>query len=212
MYLENIPPNPKALIILAHGAGAPMDSPFMEAFAQQLAAVGVSVVRFEFPYMQERRTQGRKRPPDRQPVLLDCWREVVSRYAQGLPLFIGGKSMGGRMATVLASEDLPIKGVVALGYPFHPPGKPDRLRTEHLARMGCPALVVQGERDPFGRREEVEHYQLPSSLQVHWIPQGDHDLQPPKRSGLSAEGNLGLAVTAVKEFIETCLEQDMSPG
>jgi len=209
MYLENFSQNPKALILLAHGAGAPMDSPFMEEFARRLARVGVSVVRFEFPYMQERRTLGRKRPPDRQPVLLECWREAVSRYAHAQPLFIGGKSMGGRMATVLASEELPVKGVVALGYPFHPPGKPDRLRTDHLAQMRSPALVVQGERDPFGRRDEVSHYMLPPFLQVCWIPQGDHDLQPPKRSGLPYEENLALAATAVKEFIEKCLGQDV---
>src|SRR5690606_41681471 len=110
MYLENFSEQSKALMILAHGAGAPMDSPFMEDFTKRLVGKGISVVRFEFPYMGERRTLNRKRPPDRQPVLLECWRQMVSRYAHVQPLFIGGKSMGGRMATILAAEDLPIKG------------------------------------------------------------------------------------------------------
>lgn len=205
MYLENFSEQSKALMILAHGAGAPMDSPFMEDFTKRLVGKGISVVRFEFPYMGERRTLNRKRPPDRQPVLLECWRQMVSRYAHVQPLFIGGKSMGGRMATILAAEDLPIKGVVALAYPFHPPGKPDRLRIDHLGQMRCPALVVQGERDPFGRPEEVAYYELPSFLQVQWIPQGDHDLQPPKRSGLSYGENLDLAVASVNGFVDRCI-------
>lgn len=127
----------KGCLILAHGAGAPMDSGFMDEMAQRLAALGVAVVRFEFPYMAERRVTGGKRPPNPQKVLLECWREV---YRQVRPLVagklaVGGKSMGGRMASLLADE-LGADALVCLGYPFYAVGKPEKPRVEHLAEIG----------------------------------------------------------------------------
>ncbi|HAC28195.1 MAG TPA: alpha/beta hydrolase, partial [Marinobacter hydrocarbonoclasticus] len=127
----------KAVMILAHGAGAPMDSLFMELLAEALAGQGIESVRFEFPYMVKRREDGRKRPPDRQPALLAAFEDQVSLAREELgsqvPLLVGGKSMGGRMATLLAAGKFrDIDGVACYGYPFHPPGKLDRWRTDHL--------------------------------------------------------------------------------
>lgn len=200
--LTNGPIETGPILILAHGAGAPMDTPFMTFFAEGLGAAGIGVIRFEFPYMAARRTDGKKRPPDRAPKLLDTWREIVGRYS-GRDVFIGGKSMGGRMATLLASEDPEeaIKGVICLGYPFHPPGKPEKLRVEHFPDIRAPVLICQGERDSFGKRDEVKAMALPESFDLHWCPDGDHDLKPRKASGLTAEENWRAAVAAVADFI-----------
>ena len=200
-YLINQAAQPiQSHVILAHGAGAMMDSPFMESIATELAVNNIQVSRFEFPYMAKRRLDGKKRGPDTQKVLLNTWREVIADQASDLPLFIGGKSMGGRMASLVA--DAPdVTGVICLGYPFHPPGKPDRLRTEHLEGMRCPTLIVQGERDTFGRREEVVGYDLATSIQLAWAPDGDHSLKPRKKSGFSEADNFKLAVDAMVSFI-----------
>lgn len=191
-----------ATLILAHGAGAPMDSPFMQQMAELLAARGLAVGRFEFPYMASRRANGGRRPPDRQPVLLDCWRQVhaLVRLQVAGPLAIGGKSMGGRMASLLADE-LGAAALVCLGYPFHPPGKPDKLRTEHLAQLATPALIVQGERDPFGGREEVAGYALASTIQLHWLTAADHDFKPLRSSGLTQELQLQDAARATADWL-----------
>lgn len=185
-------------LIFAHGAGAPMDSPFMQSIVQLLVARGLVVVRFEFPYMAQRRETGGRRPPDRQPVLLDCWRQVYSIVRQqttGL-LALGGKSMGGRMASLLADE-LKADALVCLGYPFHPPGKPESLRTEHLQALRTPTLIVQGERDPFGRRDEVVGYDLSSAIRLHWLAAADHDFKPLKRAGVTQEQHLACAADAI---------------
>ncbi len=201
MYLENKPARPRALFLFAHGAGAPMDSEFMNAFSGGLCANDIAVVRFEFPYMGRRRLDGRKRPPDRAPQLLQCWREVIADHAGVLPLVIGGKSMGGRMATLIAAEQVPVRAVVCLGYPFHPPRRPERLRTEHFRHIQRPVLILQGERDPFGSRGEVASYGLPESVAVHWLPAGNHDWLPPKRAAFSAEDNMSMAVDQATAFI-----------
>ena len=147
------PENASRTIALAHGAGAGMDSPFMQFFADGLDDHGVRAARFEYPYMAARGASGKQKPPDREPVLRKTWLEVVKLLgADGLVL--GGKSMGGRVASLVADEG-GVAGLVCLGYPFHLVGKPDRLRVEHLAAIKTPALIVQGERDPFGGREEV---------------------------------------------------------
>lgn len=186
-------------LVLAHGAGAAMDSPFMDYFADALAAKGVRVARFEFPYMQRRRAEGGRRPPDRQPVLLDHWRAVIEHL--GTPrLAIGGKSMGGRMASLIADE-VGAAGLVCLGYPFHPPGKPEKLRTEHLLDLSTPALFVQGSRDPFGTEEEVPEFGLPAGIAFHWCPDGNHDLTPRKKSGLTREQNWDGAIDAIVAFL-----------
>lgn len=189
------------VFLFAHGAGAPMDSDFMKAVAELLAERGVSVARFEFPYMASRRGGGKKRPPDRQPRLLEAFREAAAEAGGLHRVFLGGKSMGGRMATLLAAEE-PCRGVVCFGYPFHPPGKPERLRTEHLETMTVPTLICQGERDPFGRREEVAGYQLSPAITLHWLEDGDHDLKPRKASGRTHEQNLREAVEAAAKAVK----------
>jgi predicted alpha/beta-hydrolase family hydrolase len=145
-------------IALAHGAGAAMDAPFMTAVAHGLADHGFRVARFEFPYMAIRRESGKKKPPDREPVLRATWLQVIELLGRE-GLVIGGKSMGGRIASLVA-DDAGVAGLVCLGYPFHPVGKPDRLRVEHLAAIKTPMLIVQGERDPFGCRDAVDGYTL----------------------------------------------------
>ena len=170
------------ILVLAHGAGAPMDSPFMTGVTERLAAMGHRVARFEFPYMARRRAEGTKRPPDRQPILLDSWRKVIGHLGGAENVVIGGKSMGGRMASLIAAE-MPVRGLLCLGYPFHPPGKPEKTRTEHLAALDVPGLILQGTRDPFGRPDEIAAYQLSDRTTVHWIEDGDHDLKPRKSSG-----------------------------
>jgi predicted alpha/beta-hydrolase family hydrolase len=192
----------QATLILAHGAGAPMDSDFMQAIAALLAARGVAVARFEFPYMAQRRIDGRKRPPNPQGVLLDCWREVY-REVRGQvsgPLAIGGKSMGGRMASLLADE-LQADALVCLGYPFHPPGKPEKPRVAHLAELRTPTLIVQGERDPFGGPERVAGYVLPAAIHLHWLEAADHDFSPLKSTGLTQAGHLATAADAMAAFL-----------
>lgn len=193
------PVRAKLTLALAHGAGAPMDSAFMDAIADALAAAGIRVVRFEFPYMARRRDDGKRRPPDRQPVLLDTWRRVIGELGAGR-LAIGGKSMGGRMASLIADE-IGVAALVCLGYPFHPPGKPDRLRTEHLTALRTPTLIVQGERDAFGTADEVKGYALSKSIRLHWCPDGNHDLAPRKASGRTKEQNWSDAAAAVASFL-----------
>lgn len=197
------PADAEAVVALAHGAGAPMDTPFMTGIAERLAAAGLRVARFEFPYMAQRRVDGRKRGPDRPAVLLGTWRDVAAQLAGPARLFVGGKSMGGRYASLYAAEPgvSGIAGIVCLGYPFHPPGKPDRLRIEHLGRLSVPMLIVQGERDSFGTRAEVDGYGLPGSIDIAWAPDGDHSLKPRKASGRSEAGNLDLAAEAIAHFV-----------
>ena len=189
----------QATIVLAHGAGAPMDSPFMEFFAKELASRKFRVVRFEFPYMRRRRIEGTKSPPNRGPILEQAWLEVIASIS-AKRFFIGGKSMGGRIASMIADQT-DADGLVCLGYPFHPPGKPDRLRTEHLADLEMPTLICQGERDPFGKRDEVAGYELSEQIQLHWLPDGDHSLKPRKASGRTEEENWRDAVNAIAEFV-----------
>ena len=192
-----------ATLILAHGAGAPMDSAWMNDMAARLAAQGVNVLRFEFPYMAQRRIDGGKRPPNPAPKLLECWREVyavVRRHVAGR-LAIGGKSMGGRMASLLADE-LEADALVCLGYPFYAVGKPEKPRVEHLAGLKARTLIVQGERDALGNREAVEAYTLAPSIEVFWLVAGDHDLKPLKASGFTHEQHLAAAVGKVAEFLQ----------
>ena len=186
-------------IVLAHGAGRGLDTPALEAITVGLADRDVRVVRFEFPYMVRRRKDGTRRPPDRQPVLLETWRDVIGELGSD-GLVIGGKSMGGRMASLVADE-CEVAGLVCLGYPFHPPAKSEKTRTEHLAGLVTPTLVVQGDRDRFGTPEEVAGYELSGSIHVHWIPDGDHDLVPRKRSGRTAEQNWVEATEEILGFL-----------
>lgn len=200
-----------ATLLLAHGAGAGMDSDFMNALTTELNAVGVNVVRFEFPYMQQRRATGSKRPPDRQPKLLECWREVYaevlnSDFLEG-PLLIGGKSMGGRMATLIAEElnskELSVKGVCCFGYPFFPKrkdGSRDMSRVEHLLNMPVPTLIVQGTRDTFGTPEVIDPLALSRQIRIDWLEDGDHDLNPRVKSGFTQQQHIQAAAKSVAEF------------
>jgi predicted alpha/beta-hydrolase family hydrolase len=177
-----------------------MDTPFMTTVARELGERGIRVVRFEFPYMAARRTGGKRGAPDREPVLLNTWREVSAQLGGGPRLFIGGKSMGGRMATLVADE-LGVRGAVCFGYPFHPPGQPQKLRTAHLEAMKSPMLVLQGERDPFGTRADVAGYRLSPKIRIEWIPDGDHSLKPRAKSGTTERQNLLHAIDAAAAFI-----------
>jgi uncharacterized protein len=189
-------------VVLAHGAGAPMDSPSLKTLAAGLAAEGLRVARFEFPYMRARRTEGRQRPPDREPVLLDTWRAAVAELGGAGSLVIGGKSMGGRMASMIADE-VGARGLACLGYPFHPPGKPERTRTAHLEHLRTPALVVQGTRDAFGTPEDVAGYTLSPAIRIVWLEDGDHSFKPRAASGRTEKQNLQEAVAAVAGFVRS---------
>ncbi|MES1240025.1 MAG: alpha/beta fold hydrolase [Acidobacteriota bacterium] len=188
-------------VILAHGAGAPMDSPFMNTMARGLAEKGLRVARFEFPYMRHKREGRGSRPPDREPVLLQTWRDAVEALGGGERVVVGGKSMGGRMASLVADE-LGVRGLVCLGYPFHPPGKPESLRVKHLEPLRTPALIVQGTRDALGSREDVEGYTLSPAIRLVWLEDGDHSFKPRVSSGHSEKGHLAAAVEAVAGFVK----------
>jgi len=187
-------------LLLAHGAGAPMDSPFMNAIADSVAAAGIEVIRFEFEYMAKRREDGTRRGPDRAPKLIARFKEVLSLVGPAAEVVIGGKSMGGRIASMIADE-VGAAGVVSLGYPFHPPGKPERLRTAHLETLKTPTLIVQGTRDRLGSEEEVAAYTLSPSIELAWMADGDHSFKPRKKSGRTAEQNLEAAADAAIRVI-----------
>lgn len=187
-------------LVLAHGAGAPMDSEFMNAIAERMGDAGVEVVRFEFDYMAKRREDGTRRPPDRMPKLVARFEDVIAEAGPPSELVIGGKSMGGRIASMIADQ-AGVAGLLCLGYPFHPPGKPERLRTDHLEGLETPALIVQGTRDPFGNRTEVPGYSLSASIELAWIEDGDHSFKPRKKSGRSLAQNLDEAARAALAFI-----------
>jgi predicted alpha/beta-hydrolase family hydrolase len=190
------------VLVLAHGAGAPMDSPFLSTMASLLAEAGVRVARFEFGYMAARRS-GQRKPPSRADVLDAEFRAVL----ESVPgrVCVGGKSMGSRSACRVAGALGParIAGVVCLGFPFHPPGKPGALRDDLRAAKGVPILIVQGERDPFGTRPEVEAMTLPKATWVTWITEANHDLAPPKRTGLTHDAALKQAAGAVADFVKS---------
>lgn len=180
-------------IVLAHGAGAGMESPWLVRFAGLLADAGLGVHRFEFAYMAARRNGGARRPPPRAETLIDEYRTVAQQLAGSLRktqrLIVGGKSMGGRVASMVADDlyaSRAIAGLVCLGYPFHPVGQPQKLRTAHLATLACPTLIVQGTRDPFGTRDEVEGYRLSPAIAVHWIDGGDHDFKGAGRGAMES--------------------------
>jgi predicted alpha/beta-hydrolase family hydrolase len=188
-----------ARLVLAHGAGAPMDSPFMKGIARDLSERGIQVFRFEFPYMRKQRELGKRTRPDSSAVLMDAWRAVIGALGGGAGLFIGGKSMGGRIASMIADE-AGVQGLVCLGYPFHPAGKPDKTRTSHLAELRTPTLIVQGTRDELGSRRDVDGYRLSSAIRVHWLEDGDHSFKPRKASGRSHPQALSEAVAAIVAF------------
>jgi len=209
-YKDLISGNPKAanVIIFAHGAGAGMEHHFMQYFAQNLTNDDWQVVRFEFPYMQQMRETGKRRPPNPKSVLLEYWHQKIVQYRRKGKLVLAGKSMGGRMATMIA-DDLSADGLLIFGYPFHPPGKPEKLRTEHLHALQTPCLILQGERDNLGNREEVSAYLLSKNIELEWLVDGDHGLKPRKKSGFSERDHWQHAIHTSRDFLNTILKRSL---
>ncbi|TMP46797.1 alpha/beta hydrolase [Pseudoalteromonas citrea] len=196
------PKQPIAQFVFAHGAGAGSDSDFMQVMANLLCELNIQVGLFDFEYMQLAKQLEKRRPPDRAPKLLAYYEYVLMSVESELPLFIGGKSMGGRMASMLVTQtEQPVSGVIAMGYPFHPPGKPDKLRTEHFDKISCPFLILQGERDTFGNKHEVQSLSLDASIKLGWLVDGDHSLKPRKKSGFTEAGHRQLAAQQAVDFI-----------
>lgn len=190
-------------LVLAHGAGAGMDSEFMVAFAEGLSSGGFETVLFEFPYMTKRREDGKKRPPDRAPKLVAHYRDVLEELSLSGRVVIGGKSMGGRIASMLLAESPVVAdGLLLLGYPFAAPGKPEKLRVDHFPAIEKSVLIVQGERDVFGDKAVVEALTLPKNFEVIWSVDGDHSFKPRKASGLTEKKNWDAAMTAT---LKSCL-------
>ncbi|MCC7251952.1 alpha/beta family hydrolase [Hyphomicrobium sp.] len=208
-FLTEGPADADTTLLLAPGAGAPKTSPWMGRASALLAEAGLRVARFDFAYMAARQKSGTRRPPPRAEALVAEYEAAVDALSAGRPagqrLVIGGKSLGGRVASLAAQalfERGRIAGLVCLGYPFHPPNRPEQLRTRHLTTLTCPTLIVQGERDPFGGPPEVSGYGLSPAIAVHWATYGDHDLAPRRSSGATLEGNLAEAVGAIVRFVD----------
>lgn len=190
-----------ATLIFAHGAGANMDSEFMTEFTQLLNERQINVIRFNFPYMQQRLIDGKRRPPSKMDVLKESYINRINQYSAQLPLFIGGKSMGSRVAAMVADEDK-VTGIVCIGYPFHPQKKPEKLRLEPLQQANKPVIIVQGNRDALGNKEEITDYALPVNVHVHYVEDGDHDLKPRVKSGFTHLQHKVSAANLIKTFIK----------
>ena len=205
-FLFDGPEQAKHTILLAHGAGAPMDSPALTSTAKVLAGSGFRAARFEFDYMACRRTEAGRKPPPRAEKLNPEYVAAVDALGAKRSLIIGGKSMGGRVASMVADELFTagrVRGLLCLGYPFHPPAKPEQLRTKHLADLKTPTLIVQGTRDEFGMREDVSAYTLSPAIEILWLEDGDHDLKPRKSvSGFSSADHLKTMAEAVSAWAE----------
>lgn len=202
-FLYDGPEGARLTVLLAHGAGAPMDSRSMSAAAAALARHGMRVARFEFGYMAGRRIEAARKPPPRAEKLIPEYRAAIDALKAAGQLVIAGKSMGGRVASMVADELYAagrVKGLLCLGYPFHPPGKPEQLRTAHLAKLTTPTLIVQGTRDEFGTPADVAGYGLSPKIGLLWLEDGDHDLKPRKASGFSMEGHLATMAGAVRRW------------
>lgn len=191
---------PRARFVLAHGAGADQNHRFMVLFAEGLAERGVETTTFNFVY-----TENKKRAPDKAPLLESTYRAVVE--AIGAPVFIGGKSMGGRIASQIAANGTDVLGLIFLGYPLHPPGKPEQLRVAHWPKITAPILFVQGERDAFGSPDEIlaQTKALKAKFLMYPVPGGDHSLGVGKKAlalaGLTQEKVYSDAMDAIAAFI-----------
>jgi predicted alpha/beta-hydrolase family hydrolase len=194
-------------LLLSHGAGASTSSHFFSEFSTRLIERGkeiggIRIASFDFPYMQKTILTGRRHLPDPIVILMKAYLEaIVSLNVEPDHLIIGGKSMGARVASMIAEESN-VAALVCLGYPFHPRGKPEKLRTAHLEDLSLPTLICQGTRDALGSLEDTKGYHLSSAIQFSWLPDGDHDFVPRKRSGYTLNENLNTAVSSVVNF--TC--------
>ena len=194
--------NAPTTFLMAHGAGAPMDSPFMEDIARGLVEHDIRTLRFEFPYMQEARESGKRKPPNSADVLKSRWIEAIKAAGKAECLVIGGKSMGGRIASMIADQ-VGAQGLICLGYPFHAPGKPEKTRIEHLMQMSTPTLILQGSRDPFGSQAENDGYELSQSIRRVYLEDGDHSFKPRKKSGRTLDQNMREAIKEMSLFLRT---------
>jgi len=195
-------------VLLAHGAGADMRAAALTVVADALAGERIPSLRFDFPYRQAGR-----RAPDRPPVLLAAVREAAADIARRtkLPperLVLGGRSMGGRICSMAVADDadpLPALGLVLLGYPLHPPGKPERLRVEHFPSIVVPVLFVSGTRDAFAAPDELERHaeQIKGPVRFWWLETADHGFKPLKASGLTPAAALAAAAEAVVGFVQS---------
>ena len=201
-FLFDGPEDAAVTVVLAHGAGVAMDAPFMNSFAEGVAKGGFRVARFEFPYMQRQRAEGKRLPPSPAPVLVERYLAVIGALGGGSRLIIGGKSLGGRIATLIANQ-VEAKGVICLGYPFHPPEKPENVRIEYLKNITAPTLILQGGEDPFGLPDEVAEYGLPENVKVTWLEGGDHHLAMADGSDADNEQNWAEGAEAIAEFAKT---------
>lgn len=198
--------NAKALVILAHGAGADMEHEYMTDLVNLMNAQQLSVLRFNFPYMDKRKIDGKRRPPDRMPKLIVCYKSILASIDSPLPIYIAGKSMGGRVAATIASDKElmtkhQVEGVICLGYPFHPAKKPEKLRLTPLQETQLPVLILQGQRDALGNENEISTYQLSSKCQLHFFIDGDHDLKPRVKSGYTLAEHKHSAVLKIQGFV-----------
>ncbi len=198
-FLWTGPPRAANTLLLAHGAGAPMDTPFMSFFADGLAVKGVRVGRFEFAYMAERRLTGKRKPPNPAQALMNTWRTAITTCGADR-VVIGGKSMGGRIASMVADE-MGVAGLICLGFPFYGAGRRDKPRIAHLETLKTRTLICQGERDELGDRATVEALKLSKAISLHWAADGDHDLKPRKASGRTHAHNFNDALDAVAGFL-----------
>ena len=209
-FLVNSPvKSPKGIFLLAHGAGKGAASPFLETIAQGVVNSGVRVVRFNFPYMEKMLQTGRRKSPNSGKVLRKCFSDVISHCIENekVPskyMIVGGKSMGARAASMIADKHQ-VGGVVCLSYPFHPPRKPVPLRITHLQTIKTPTLICQGERDPNGRREEVQQYSLSKSIQFRWLVDGDSNFNPGKPSEQSLQENMTDTIETINRIINDVL-------
>lgn len=207
----------RARMILAHGAGAAMDSAFMQLLADALAREGFEVVRFEFAYMAQRRSGLARRPPPPIVHLVEEWRQFVGALAvewpTQLPQVAAGKSLGGRVASMaLTAGRANFSGLSCFGYPFHPPTQPDRLRTAHLTHIQVPVLVLQGTRDRFGSPAEVNGYGLTGDITVHWLVGGDHDFNTLSRATQTQAELITEAAAAAARFSFPSPQRVLAPA
>lgn len=207
--LENNVDNAKALIVFAHGAGADKSSDFMDEMTTLLNDQKFNVLRFNFNYMDKRILENKRYPPERMPKLLSCFEAIIENLNTHLPVFLAGKSMGGRVAaTISVKPENRFLGVICLGYPFHPQKKPEKLRLEPLQETLSPILIVQGERDALGNKSEIASYDISDNCQVTFLPDGDHNLKPRVKSGFTHQQHLQTTALEIKKFVAITIDRE----